>query len=151
MAFVNLVLATIAGVSRITCAGEAGDAITALSMVAWVRRALVNVTFTERTFKALRTSTFVTVGSIHTFGSVLAGRTGALVNVNLTHGACKTSRTTTRKPINHIFTDSAVDTGAAVTLIDVELTERTSKSSHADTSELSNTVQAGGIILARGG
>lgn len=149
--FVNLVLATIAGVPRITGAGEAGDAIAALPMVAWVRRALVNVTFTQRTFKTLRTPAFVTVGSIHAFGSVLAGRTGAFVNINLTHGACETGRTTTGEPIDHIFTDSAVNTRAAVTLIDVELTECTSKSSHADTSELSDTVQAGGIILARGG
>lgn len=148
VAFIYLVLTAIASVSRVTCARKASNAIPTLSMVAWVRGTFIYVTLTKNTLKTLRTTTLVTVGSIHTLGSVLTGSAGTLINVNLAHGACETSRTAAGESIDHVFTKSSINTRTAVTFINVQLTECTSKACHTNTGEFPNSIQTGGIILA---
>lgn len=85
-ALIHLALAACARIAWCTGAGEAGDAIHAAPMVAWVRRAVIYIALAQRALEALSTATLVAVRLVHALGAVLAGSAGAFVHVELTRG-----------------------------------------------------------------
>lgn len=93
-------------------------------MVARVWRALVNVLVTKNTLKTFGTSTFISVGAIHTLGSILAWSAGTLVYIYLAHGASEAGGAGAGEAIHNILAYATIYTWVTVTLIHVDLTIR---------------------------
>lgn len=85
-ALVHLTLTARARVARGTGTGEAGDAIHAATMVAWVRGAVIHVELTQRALEALRAAALVAIRLVHALGSIPAGCASAFINIQLTQG-----------------------------------------------------------------
>lgn len=151
VALIELILTTITCIASITVTGVASNAIYTSTMVAWVRLTVVDVTFTECPFITFSTAALKPIGSVVAFCSILAGCAGALIYVDLTHGASKPWLAGACEAIDHVPTDAIIHAWVALTVIYINLAISPHVAWHADAGELSNAVQASGIILARHG
>lgn len=149
VALVELVLTAIACVASITVTGVAGNTVNACTMVAWVGLTVVDITLTECPFITFSTAALKPIGPVVALCSILAGSAGAFIYVDLTHGASKPWLAGACEAIDHVPTDAIIHTWVALTVIYVNLTVSPHVAWHADAGELSDAVQAGGIILAR--
>lgn len=148
-ALVHLALTARARVAWHTGAGEAGDAIHAAAMVAWVRGAVVHVALAQGALEALRAATLVAIRLVHALSTVPAGRAGAFIHIELTSGPTEAGGAGTAEAINSVLTDAAIDTWATLTLVDVHFAISPCEACHTDTGELANAVQASGLVAAR--
>lgn len=149
VALIELVLTAIACVASITVTGVAGNTVNACTMVAWVGLTIVDITLAECPFITFSTAALKPIGPVVALCSILAGSAGALIYVDLTHGASKPWLAGACEAIDHVPTDAIIHTWVALTVIYVNLTVSPHVAWHADAGELSDAVQAGGIILAR--
>lgn len=148
VALIELVLTAIACVASVAVTGVAGNAIYASTMVAWVRLTVVDITLAECPFITFSTAALEPIGPVVAFRSILAGRAGALIYVDLTHGASKPWLAGACEAIDHVPTDAIIHTWVALTVIYVNLTVSPHVTWHTDAGELSNAVQASGVVLA---
>lgn len=85
VALVQLAFTTAARVTWGTGAGEAGDAIHTVPMMAGVWGAVVHIVLTQWALKALSTATLIAVRLVHALGSVVARCAGTLIYIQLAH------------------------------------------------------------------
>lgn len=148
VALVELVLTAIARVAGVTVTAVAGNAIDAGAVVAWVGLTVVDITLAECAFITFSAAALEPVGPVVALRSILAGRAGALIDVDLTHGASKPWLAGACEAIDHVPTDAVIHTRVALTVIYVNLTVSPHVTWHTDAGELSNAVQASGVVLA---
>lgn len=146
-ALINVAVASPSSISGCALTSKGGNAINAGAVVAGVWLAVIYILFTVGTSISFCALTGVSVGSIHAFGAIFAGRAGTFIDVVLTQVPVKTCGTFAVKLVDFIDASAIVEAGAAGTFIRIDLTEFPFITWHTDTHELPNLVQTRGIVL----
>lgn len=116
--------------------------------MAGIRITLVDVRLTVTPGVAFSTFTGVFVGSVGTFSSVLARRTGTFIDVDLAQIPSESCGALAVEGVDLVDAASVVEAGDAGALVGIDLAELALVAWHTDAVEVSDLVQAGGFVQA---